>query len=62
MKKDKLILSLTVEEITAGYQFTLHKDKKISTVKVNGIGAGFNKIMEILNAKGDQNVGDYIDG
>ena len=62
MKKDKFILSLTVEEITGGYQFTLHNDKKISTVKVNSIGVGFNKVMKILNVRGDVNVGDYVDG
>lgn len=62
MKADKRILSLSVEEIASGYQFTLHNAKKITTWQVKGIGAGFNKVVEILNAKGDLNIEDYVSG
>ena len=45
----KLNLTVDVVEIKDGYTFTLHHVKKATTWKVRALGAGFEKVMEIVD-------------
>jgi len=44
----KLTISVDVAETSDGFAFTLHHAKKASTFKVKVLGAGFKKVMDIV--------------
>jgi hypothetical protein len=45
----KLNLTVTVTEIKDGYTFTLHHAKKATTWQVRCLGAGFERVMQIVD-------------
>lgn len=44
----KLTISVDVSETSDGYAFTLHHSKKATTYKIKTLGAGFKKVMDIV--------------
>lgn len=45
----KLTFSVDVVEIKDGYTFTLHNAKKATTWQVRALGAGFERVMQIVD-------------
>jgi FAD synthase len=44
----KLNISVDVSETSDGFTFTMHHAKKTTTFKLKTLGAGFKKVMDIV--------------